>query len=195
MTSVVLQREEKRRKEKQRKEKKKKEKKPLMLILTTLRCVFFYFLFLPPSLPWWECRGEQMWTCWTLRRLFGFIQVTHTQACAEVSESWLWSSGLRRLFILQPSEALKPRSDVSRLSAPVWPRSQFHNTNSSPESISYQLYIYFFHTNLFSQLASLNFPSDPSALPSVRHSVFLPLVVLHPTHPRADFGFFLFPQP
>lgn len=116
----------------------------------------------------------------------------HTQACAEVSESWLWSSGLRRLFILQPSEALKPRSDVSRLSAPVCPRSQFHNTNSSPQSISDQLYIYFFPTNLFSQLVSLNFPSDPSALPSVRHSVFPPLAALHPTHPRADFGFFFF---
>lgn len=117
---------------------------------------------------------------------------THTQACVEVSESWLWSSGLRRLFILQPSEALKPRSDVSRLSAPVCPRSQFHNTNSSPESISYQLYIYFFPTNLFSQLLSLNFPSDPSALPSVHHSVFPPLAALHPTHPRVDFGFFFF---
>lgn len=117
---------------------------------------------------------------------------THTQACAEVSESWLWSSGLRRLFILQPSEALKPRSDVSRLSAPGCPRSQFHNTNSSPQSISYQLYIYFFPTNLFLQLVSLNFPSDPFALPSVRHSVFPPLAALHPTHPRADFGFFFY---
>lgn len=116
-----------------------------MLILTTSS--------LSPTLPWWECKGEQLWNCWTLRRLFGFIQATHThagtQACAEVSESWLWSSGLRRLFILHPSEALKPRSDVSCLLAPVCPHSQFHNTNSSSESIPYQLYIYFFSHKSF----------------------------------------------
>lgn len=134
-----------------------------------------------------------MWTCWTLRRLFGFIQATHThartQACAEVSESWLWSSGLRRLFILHPSEALQPRSDVSCLLVPVCPHTQFHNTKSSSGSILYQLYIYFFHTNLFLQLASLNFSSDLSILPSV-----CPLTTLYRTHPGADFFLFL-PSP
>lgn len=124
--------------------------------------------------------------------LGSFRPHTRTEACAEVSESWLWSSCLRQLFILQPSEALKPRRDVSRLLAPVCPHSQFYNTNPSSESISYQLYIYFFPHKSFPAACIIELSVRtvrPSFHPSSHHSPPY-------THPGADFFFFFFfPQP
>lgn len=47
-----------------------------------------------------------------LCRGFWYIQATHTHT--EVSESWLWSSGLGQVFILQP-----PQSPLSPTAMPV----------------------------------------------------------------------------
>lgn len=61
--------------------------------------------------------------CWSFQATHTY---THTQ---KVSESWLWSSGLRQAFMRQSPKALKPCSDATLLypfflSIPVFPFSK-----------------------------------------------------------------------
>lgn len=162
---------------------RKGKKKPSTEVWALRNCVF------PPSwsLACWAYRGEQMWTCWTLGRLFRPFQATHTHTntLVEVSESWLWSSGLGQVFIFQPPKALKPCSYVSPLSpfllsTPVCPPIIFIIQLLS--RIHLPSIIHLFSHKSFSQLLSLNFPSDLH--PSFSH--------LSPPYPPEGFFFFYF---